>query len=162
MTTTVNDGSGWSYVSGTAYASTANAYDGSATTYATLTTTTAGAHVNDITGYNFSAIVPSDGTLTSVVVNVQQYETTLIRWDPPTIQAYDGVTAIGTAATLTERTSAGSENVTLSSVTLAQIRSANFKLRYTANKLTTTSNVAYFGWANVTVTYSPPNTTLTV
>jgi hypothetical protein len=162
LATTTNDGSGWAFVSGTAYASTTNAYDGSATTYATLTTTTAGAHVNDITGYDFASTVPSDATLNSVSINVQQYVSSAPRWNPPTIEAYDGATLIYGPFTLTERTSAGSDSDSITGITLAQVRSANFKIRFTANKNGTTSAIQYFGWANVTVDYSPPNVTLTV
>ena len=105
MATTANDGAGWTNVSGTAFTSTASCYDGSSSTYGALTTATTGDHVGDVTGYDFGGIIQDTDTLVSVVVNVQQYVTSAVRWNNPTVQAYDGVTAIGSPATLTERTS---------------------------------------------------------
>lgn len=159
MATSASDGSGFSVVSGASWASTANAYDGSATTYATLTTTTAGSHVVDITGYAFAGVVSAGSTLSSVVVNVSQYVASATRWNNPTVQAYVGSTAIGSATTLTERTTAGNEDVTLTGVTLADVLSADFKVRFTANKSGTTSSVQNLGWANVTVTFTVPSVT---
>lgn len=157
MATTTNDGSGFSAVSGGTWSSTANAFDGSATTFTSLTTTTAGAHVFDITGYGFATPVGSGDTLNSVVVRVYQYVNNAARWNNPTVQAYDGATAIGSATTLTESTSSTNfDDVTITGITLAQIRSANFKVRFTASKNGTQSATQNFGAAEVTVDYSPP------
>lgn len=154
MATTTNDGSGATDVSGT-WASTTNAYDGSATTYATTSNTNT-THVLDVTGYNFGDVVGMMDTLVSVQANVSQFVGHQARWDNPTVQAYNGTTALGTAVTLTERTLAGNEDVTLNGVTLTDIRSPDFKVRFSATRTSATgSTICSFGWANVTVNYTP-------
>jgi hypothetical protein len=50
------------------------------------------------------------------------------------VQAFDGVTAIGSPIALLERTTAGSEDVTISGITLAQVRSVDFKIRYSVEQ----------------------------
>lgn len=158
MATTTNDGSGFSAVSGGTWSSTANAYDDNVTTFTSLTTTTAGAHVFDITGYSFSGTVGASDTLNSVVVRVYQYisgTSAAARWNNPTVQAYDGATAIGSPTTLTESTSSTNfDDVTITGVTLAQVRSANFKIRFTADKNGNQSATQNFGAAEVTVDYT--------
>lgn len=163
MATTSNDGSGFQYVSGSnSWATTANAYDGNTATVTSLTTTTTGAHVFDVTGYAFGDVIASTDVLDSLTVTVYQYVSNAARWNNPTVQAYDGATAIGTATTIAESTSStNSSVVTLSSVTLAQLRSANFKIRFTANKNGTQSATQNFGAAVVAATYSPPVETKT-
>lgn len=127
MATTTNDGSGATDVSGT-WSDEANAYDGSGTTYATASGTGT-THTLDVTGFDFGSVVGSGDTLTSVSVNVSQYVSDAA-FSTPTVQAYVGTTAKGSPVTLTERTSAGSEDVTLTGLTLADIRDAGFKIRF--------------------------------
>jgi hypothetical protein len=129
-----NDGSGATDSSGT-WSMESLAYDDNKLTYA-YTAGAVGAHVLDITGYNFGSIVGGSDTLVDVSVNVSQYVSDVSKFNAPTVQAFDGATPIGSPITLTERGSAGDEDKTLT-VTLGELRSADFKIRYSIQQTST-------------------------
>ena len=65
MATTTNDGSGQN--NSGSWTGTTNLYDGDAGTFASTPNSTA-THWIEATGYDFASVVPSDASLTSVVV----------------------------------------------------------------------------------------------
>lgn len=157
MPTYVSDGGSFTYVSGTnSWTNTANIFDTSTTTFGSLTTTTSGIHSFDIGSYGLS--IPAGESLTSVTVRVYQYvsgTSAAARWNNPTIEVYDGATLLFTSGLLTESTSSSNfDDVTVTGVTVSNLNSANFKIRFLGSKNGTQSATQNVGMMEVTVVTS--------
>lgn len=142
------------------WTSTANAYDSSVSTFASYTTSTASTNWLEVTGYGFDTAISSAATLTNVSVTIYHYVNNTGRFGTLTLQPYDNATTLGAALTLTPSTTTTTSdtfNIT-GSVTLAQLRSTTFKMRYTAPKTGAQSGICYVGQILVTATYTEPVT----
>jgi hypothetical protein len=152
---------------GSTWAATANAVDGAVgvnnATYATWTNAvSSGVGTIELGGFGFAAIVGASDTLTSVSVSLRHLVSNTGRVTSVTIQAFDGTTAIGTAQAATLTTAAHNDAVTVTP-TLAQLRSANFKIRVTATHAANTQSLIWsVDYVDVTVDYTPPPTSLTL
>lgn len=166
MTVYTDRGSGTPVTTGTTWANTANAVDGTPpanpATYATLTSSTSAAvGTLDVAGFDFSTVVGSGDTLTSVTVGIRHLENNTGRFASVRYQPFDGSTAIGTQATATLATAARDDSTTFP-VTLAQLRSAGFKVRVTVTGASSTqSRVFSLDHVNVTADYSAPSVNVT-
>ena len=159
MATLAARGSGTPTTTGTTWASVTSAVDGAAgtnpATYATLTSTTSGAVATiEVSGYGFSSIAAT-ATLNTVTVSLRHFENNTGRFASVRFQPYDGATAIGTLQTATLATSARNDSFTFP-VTLAQLRSATFKVRVTiTGAASTQSRVESIDYIDVTADYTP-------
>jgi hypothetical protein len=148
--------------SGATWSTTANAVDGvfgaTNNTYATFTSL-----VSAATGYievGFGTFltnnIPANAVITNVAVTIRHLETVAATVPTIRFQPYDGATAIGTAATGTAVVS-NHANTTTFTPTLAQVRSANFRIRVTATRaaVTTAGNFSLDN-VDVVVTYVAP------
>ena len=148
------------------WGTTANAYDGATgttpNTYATWTSTTSGATASiDVGGYDFSTVVAAVDTLNSVTVRARQNVNNVTRIPTITFQPFDGATAIGSAQTITPSTTTNEASATFP-VTLAQLRSANFKVRITFTRAAVTqSATANVDHLEVSADYTPLPPTIT-
>lgn len=152
-------GTGTPVTSGTTWASTTNAVDGATgttpNTYATWTSSTSAAvGYIEVTGYDFSTILDTS-TLNSVTVTLRHAENQTTRISTVTFQPYDGATPIGSAFTATKSSTVRNDSTTFT-VTLAQLKSANFKVRATATRAAVTqSSIWSVDHLEVTADYSP-------
>ena len=159
MATLAARGSGTPTTNGTTWATATNAVDGAAgtnpATYATYTNATASAvGYIEVSGYGFSSLATTV-TLNSVTVNLRHFENNTARFTSVRFQPYDGATAIGTLQTATLATAARNDSFTFP-VTLAQLRSATFKIRVTiTGAASTQSRVESIDYIDVTADYSP-------
>ena len=160
MATLAARGSGTPVTSGTTWTTVTNAVDGAVgsnpATYAVFTNATnGGTGYIEIGNYAFSSL-PADATITSVTVSVRSTVSNTGRWTSIRFQPYDGATAIGTLFTGTLTTSASNDTTTFP-VTVAQLKSATFKIRVTAlHAANTQSGTMSIDYADVTVVYSAP------
>lgn len=154
-----DDGSTFTFVAGSnTWTNTANIYDGNNTTFGSLTTTTSGTHSFDIGGYNFNtAIAAGDTVVNSVTVSVYHYVSQTARWNAPTLEVYDGATLIQSFASTNftnTTTTTNVQTVTVTGITLAQLKSSNFKVRFLASKNGTQSATENVGALLVTADVS--------
>lgn len=162
-----DDGSTFTFIAGSnTWASTANIYDGNNTTFGSLTTTSATTHSFDIGGYNFNTtIAAGDTQLNSVTLDVYQYvsgTSPTNRWNAPNIEVYDGATLIQTFTTIgttANATTTNVNNLTITGITLAQLKSSTFKVRFLASKNGNQSATQNVGALVVTVDASAPTAT---
>ena len=132
---------------GTTWTTTANAIDGAfganPATYAVWTSSTSGATAwIELGGLALSALIPVDATLTSVTCLLRHFENNTSRVNSVTMQPYDGATPIGTPFTCTRATAARNDSSAFPA-TLAQIRSANFKIRASAGRAAVTQSATF-------------------
>jgi hypothetical protein len=157
--TLVRRGSGTPATTGTTWTTVTNAVDGTPpanpATYAVFTNAVAaGTGTIDVSNYDFST-VPAGATIISVNVSVRHVcGSPLSRWTSVQFQPFDGATAIGTIQTGTLSTTARNDAANFP-VTLAQLKSATFKVRVTAIHNGTTSSTFSVDHADVTAVYSP-------
>ena len=124
---------------GTTWTNTANAWDAGTATYAVWSSTVSGATATiDISGHNFAAVLAGTEQLASVTLTIRHLESNTTNIASVKIQPFDGSTAIGTALTLAKQTTARIDTATFP-VTLAQLRSATFKVRVTITRAANTS-----------------------
>lgn len=163
MATLALRGSGTPATTGTTWASVTNAVDGAAgsnpATYATMTNAVSAAVATiEITGYNFAASILTTDVLNSVSVSLRHFENNTGRFNTVRFQAFDGATAIGTQVNCTLATSARNDVATVP-VTLAQLRSANFKIVVTiTGAANTQSRIESIDYVDVTADYTRPPT----
>jgi hypothetical protein len=160
--TYIDRGSGTPATTGTTWASVANVVDGTPpanpATYATMTNATASAVATiEVTGYDFATALPADvDAVLSVTVRVRHFESATARFAGVQYQPFDGATAIGTIATATLGTAAADTGGTFP-VTLAQLKSATFKVRVTiTGAASTQSRVFNLDHVDVVVLYGQP------
>jgi hypothetical protein len=144
---------------GTIWSVTANAIDGAfgvnPATYAVWSSSTSGATGYIEIGCPFTSEVPSDATLVSVTVKLRHFESNTSRITSVTMQPFDGSTAIGTPFTCTRATAARDDTATFP-VTLAQLRSPNFKIRAFAGRAAVTQSATFnVDHVDITVDYTP-------
>jgi hypothetical protein len=164
VATLAKRGTGTPATSGTTWAAVTNAVDGAIgsnpATYATWTNAVSGGvGYIEVSGFDFSALITGT-TLTSISVLVRHLESTVARITSLTFQPFDGVTAIGTASTGTLNTTAHDDSATFTP-TLAQLKSASFKIRVTATHAANTQSlVESIDHVEITATYTLPNTNI--
>jgi len=159
-TTYVDRGSGTPATTGTTWASVTNAVDGNPpaipVTYATMTSTTSGAVATiEVSGYDFSTVIPGTATLIgNITVQVRHFENNTGRFATIDFQPYDGSTPLSSAQPVTLSASAVTAQQ-IFSVTLAQLRSATFKIRITiTGAASTQSRIFSLDHIDVSATYS--------
>lgn len=146
--------------SGSTWSTTANAVDGAygATnnTYATFTSLVASAtgYIEVNFGTQLSSTIPANATGISVSVTIRHLETNVTTMPTIRYQPYDGATAIGSVASGTANTANHANSATFTP-TVAQIRSATFKVRVTCtrNASTTAGNFSLDN-VDILVTYT--------
>ena len=160
MATLAQRGSGTPATSGTTWTTTTNAVDGAAgtnpATYAVWTSTTSGATAYiEISGYSFASI-PADATLNSISVSARHFENNITRIPTVAFQVYDGATTIGASQTCTVATTARNDTATRNP-TIAQLKSATFKVRITATRAAVTQSATFnVDYIDVTADYTSP------
>ena len=157
--TIVSRGSGTPATTGATWATATNAVDGTPpanpATYAVFTNAASGGvGTIETSGYSFSSI-PDAATIVSVTVSIRQLcGSPTTRWTSVQFQPWDGATAIGTIQTATLSTTARNDSANFTP-TVAQLKSATFKIRVTATHSGTTSSTFSLDHADVTVVYAP-------
>lgn len=147
---------------GTTWSNTGNAVDGAfgvnSATYSVFTNTTANA-VGTIEvgcGTYLGTAIPADASAISVQLTIRHLESNTTNIASVVVQAYDGATPIGSALTCTKATSARNDTITITP-TLAQIRSATFKVRVTVTRYNGTSAGTFsLDFVDLAITYSVP------
>jgi hypothetical protein len=158
--TVASRGSGTPATAGTTWTTVTNAVDGAVgsnpATYAVFTNAVAaGTGTIDVSNYAFSSI-PDTATIVSVNVSIRQLcGSPTSRWTSVQFQPFDGATAIGSPATATLSTTARNDAANFNTTTVAQLKSATFKIRVTAIHNGTTSSTFSLDHADVTVVYAP-------
>ena len=110
----------------------------------------------EIGGYNFSAEIGPNDIINSVTVTVRTMVSHITNISASTFRPYDGATALGAGAINATRSIVVQDTASTFTVTLNQLRSANFKIRFTGtHAANTTSAVMYIDHADVTVDYTP-------
>jgi hypothetical protein len=142
---------------GTTWANTTNAYDGTAgtntNTYATYTTATnAAVGTLTVSGYNFSSI-PDGVTIIDVSFTVRSFVATTGRWTSTTIRPVISGTPISTLSTATLQNAVNSQTFVKTDITLAQLKNAGFGVVFSATKSGTQSSVASLDFIDVIVEY---------
>jgi hypothetical protein len=132
---------------GTTWANTANALGGDVdtnpATYATWTNAASGgAGSIEIGGFAFATDIPTDATLTNISVLIRHLESNTSRIASVTFQPYDGATPIGAAQAATKATAAR-DDVGIFTPTLAQLRSANLKVRVNITRAAVTQSAIF-------------------
>ena len=131
---------------GTTWANTANARDGAVdsnpATYATWTNAASGGAGSIDVGFAFAADIPVDATLTNITVLIRHLESNTSRIASVTFQPYDGATPIGAAMVATKATAAR-DDTQIFNPTLAQLRSANFKVRVNITRAAVTQSAVF-------------------
>lgn len=152
--------------SGSTWANTANAIDGAVgttpATYATFTNAASGGVGTIVIGGYFGTGSLSTGqTPTAISALIRHSEGTSSRWTSVTAQLQDSTgTAIGTAQTVALSNAATSTTITPSVVpTFAQIN-AGLRMLITATHSGTTSAVFSLDYCDITITFTPVNTTI--
>jgi PKD repeat protein len=144
----------------TTWATTANAVDGAfgvnSATYSVWTNTTANAVGTIELGFGSAfAGIPAGSVITNVAVTLRQLVSNATRVPTVTYQPFDGTTAIGTAAAATISTTAVSNTANFTP-TLAQLKSATFKVRVSATRFNGTQAGTFsIDYVDVVVTYTP-------
>lgn len=148
---------------GTTWANTANAVDGAVgstpATYATMTNATSGATgYIEIGGLDFSAL-SSGQTVTQAKIVVRHLVNTTGRYSAINAVLYDGSTIIGTAQTITQSITATTTTLTSSvAPTMAQVKSANFKVRVSLTHAANTQSAVFsLDHVEVIITDSSPS-----
>jgi hypothetical protein len=160
--TYVDRGSGTPTTTGTTWASATNAVDGTPpanpATYATMTSTTSGAVATiEISGYDFSTVIPGTATLPGnlITVSLRHFENNTGRFASVAFQPFDGATALGVQQTASLNASAVTAQQTFA-CTMAQLRSATFKVVVTiTGAASTQSRVFSIDHVDVSATYAP-------
>jgi hypothetical protein len=161
MPTLARRGSGTPTTTGTTWSSLTNAVDGlpgtTPGTYAIMQSTTSGAVATiDIENYDFASGILSSDTLNSVTVAMRHWQNSTGRFASVRFQPYDGATAIGTIFTATLSSTARIDSTTFP-VTLAQLRSATFKIRVTVTGAASTQQRTFsLDHVDVTADYTTP------
>ena len=155
-------GSGTPVTTGTTWANLANAVDGTPpanpATYATMTNATSGAVATiEISGFDFNTAIPADATgLTNISVTVRHLQNNTGRFASVAFTVWDGATQIGGSTAGTLATTAHDNSGTYTP-TLAQLKSATFKVRVTiTGAASTQSRVFSIDHVNVAATYTLP------
>jgi hypothetical protein len=166
VTTLAARGSGTPATTGTTWATVTNAVDGAAgtnpATYATMTSTTSAAVATiEVTGYGFSSSIAAVDTLNSISVSLRHFENNTGRFASVAVTVWDGATQIGGSNNCTLATAARNDAFTYTP-TVAQIRSATFKVRVTiTGAASTQSRVESIDYVDVTADYTPLPPTIT-
>lgn len=148
---------GTAFIGGTGWTTPSNivATPGS---FASLTTTTAGASTITVTTYGFASTLPVGAQINNIVISIPQYVSgsgAASRWNAPSVQPYLGTTPISTSTTLSgpTTTTTNVDTVTLTNVTFAQL-TGDFRVQFTANKSGTQTATQLVDYLLVTVDYS--------
>src|SRR5690242_4669106 len=157
MATQASRGNSVVTTTGTTWASTTNAYDGTVgtnpATYATFTSSTAQTATITIGGYGFAS-VPSGATITGVTAAFRHFENVTSRFTSVSVQLLDSSsTAIGSAVTGTLSTSAHTDTLTLGTPTLAQVQ-AGLRVKVSAVKTGSSSGIFSLDQVDLTVTWT--------
>jgi hypothetical protein len=144
---------------GTTWANTPNVLDGAVdsnpATYATWTNAASGGAGSIDVGFAFAADIPVDATLTNITVLIRHLVSNVARFASVTFQPYDGTTAIGALKTGT-LTNAAHNDAQVFNPTLAQLRSANFKVRVNITRAAVTQSAVFsLDHVQVDVNYVP-------
>jgi len=160
-TTIASRGSGTPADNGVAtWATKTNAVDGAVgtnpNTYATWTnSTSSGVGYIEVSGYAFSSI-PAGSTILDVKVVIRHLCSNTGRITSTVFQAFDGATSVSGSQGTTLSTAAHDETMNFV-CTLAQIKSATFKIRVTTTHAANTQSLVFsLDHADVTVSYAPP------
>jgi len=152
----------------TTWGTTANAVDGAFgannATYSVWTNTTANAVGTIELGFGSQfASIPAGSVINSITVTLRHLESNTTRLANVQFQPWDGTTAIGSLFTATRATSARSDTTTFNP-TLAQLKSATFKVRVTATRFNGTQAGTFsIDYVDVVVNYTvPPVASFTV
>jgi PKD repeat protein len=147
--------------SNTTWSTTANSVDGAFgaanNTYSVWTNTTANAvgYIELGFGTQFASI-PANAVITNISVTMRSLVSNTARIAALTMQPFDGTTAIGSPFTCTRNT-ANTANTSTWTPTLAQLQSANFKIRTTATRFNGTQAGTFsIDNVDVVVTYVVP------
>lgn len=145
----------------TGWTNATNAYDAGSGTFATWASTTAN-ETNTIylTGYDIAgAGLGSGDRLDSVQFVVKQYVSATNRMVAPTVRPYVGATAKGSGSTTLSNSnqSSNSQTVTITGLTVADLRDSTFQVQFVATHYNgTISGTQYLDYIDVTVNYTQP------
>lgn len=147
--------------SGSTWASTALVLDGAVdsnpATYATWTNAVRNAAGYIDVGFNFAADIPVDASLNSITVLIRHLVNNTARFTSVSFQPYDSTTAIGVDQAGSLANSAHDDTYVFYP-TLAQLRSANFKVRVNVvHANTTQSGVFSLDHVQVDADWLPPH-----
>ena len=149
MTTITSRASVFSAVSGS-WDSTANAVDAGSGTFASWGTGWSDAAAANLETFDFSSI-PAGATINSITCKVKHYYSGFVT--SVAIQPYVGATAKDSSHDLTlSRSSTNSQTVTLSGLTLADLKDSGFKIRFETG--TSSNGAEYLDYIDVTVDYT--------
>lgn len=150
-----------SVVSAGAWLTTTNVYT-SDNTYATNTGATQNTeYAMEVGGFNFSAI-PADATINSVTVTIEIKTGTNNRAQVKG-ELFDGTTALTPILALTNLTATDTNYTFTPTATLAQLKSANLKVRITNKRIVSQASTTSLDYVKIDVNYTvnPKTSTLT-
>lgn len=145
----------------TGWTNTANAVDGGTSTFASWASTTANAtSTTYLDGFGTWGDIPTGSTITSVSATLKGYASATARMLAPQAQLLIGSTSKSSTVTLanTATTTNVYAAVTSTSISLAELQAGTLRVQFVARHYNgTSSGTQYLDYADVTVTYTPPD-----